>query len=541
MPIQNPLLKNPPVIKKLTKTKSFIISAIALSLIACSDDSVNHYSPGSFDHAQKQLQQALDHKPNTNKAKGIILFVGDGMSIATVTASRIYAGQQLGQPGEEYQLNFESFPYTGLAKTYNTNQQTPDSAGTMTAMITGSKTKAGLISVNTLATRADPASCNGFELETLLETAEDNNWATGIVTTTTVTHATPAAAYAHSPERNWESDGALPESTEETADLGCKDIAHQLIDFNYGDGIEVVLGGGRSHFLPKEISEVTDASEAAQVETFAAGKRDDGRNLIEEWRSKKSKRVYVSNSDELAAVNIKKTKQLFGLFSQSHLEFEADRITNADGQPSLTAMVETAISMLQKNKRFLLIVESGRIDHAHHAGNAYRALEEAVEFDNAVAKAMELVDSEKTLMIVTADHSHTMTLAGYPTRGNPILGFVKGNDSAGNPEQKVTLAKDNNPYTTLSYANGPGYFNQPMDKSNPYARYLGPAKSGRHTTLSDDPESPHYHQEANIPMQAETHAGDDVAVFAQGPWAHLLTGVIEQNYIYHVMKHAGDL
>ena len=507
-------------IKKIARHILFI--SIGTLLAACSDKSPNPYSAGSYDYADQKLQNSLAQKNNTEKATGIILFVGDGMSVATVTASRIYAGQKTGNPGEEHQLSFEKFPFSGLSKTYNTNQQTADSAGTMTAMMTGSKTKAGVISVNTLASRADPDSCSGFNLTTLLETAEDQGWASGIVTTTSITHATPAATYAHSPERNWESDKDLSALAKKK---GCRDIASQLIEFNYGNGIEVILGGGRKHFLPKS----------------EKGERQDERHLVQEWLANNKQSSYVTSTNDLANIDIKKTKHLLGLFSESHLNYEADRVANNIDEPSLTIMVETALQLLQKHKRFLLIVESGRIDHAHHAGNAYRALEETIEFDKAIKRANELVDTNKTLMVVTADHSHTMTLAGYPTRGNPILGFVKGNDKNGNPEKNISLAKDDQPYTTLSYANGVGHFMSEDDEDHLHARWGSQPNAGRHTTSKDNPESPHYYQEANVPLQSETHAGDDVAVYAQGPWAHLLTGVMEQNYIYHVMKHAGEL
>ena len=509
------------VLKKISHFSQWIL--LYTLLAACSDKLSNPYPPGSFDHADQKLQASLDKQENTETAEGIILFVGDGMSIATVTASRIYAGQKAGQLGEEYQLSFEKFPYSGLSKTYNTNQQTPDSAGTMTAMMTGSKTKAGVISVNTLASRADPESCNGYHLKTLLETAEDQGWASGIVTTTSITHATPAATYAHSPERNWESDKDLSTQAKKK---GCRDIASQLIEFDYGNGIEVILGGGRKHFLPES----------------EKGERQDDRHLIQEWLAKNKQSSYVSSADELLNFDIKKTKYLLGLFSKSHLNYEADRVANNIDEPSLTTMVETALQLLQKHKRFLLIVESGRIDHAHHAGNAYRALEETIEFDKAIARANELIDTNKTLMVVTADHSHTMTIAGYPTRGNPILGFVKGNDNTGKSNDNLSLAADNQPYTTLSYANGAGHDNPEDDgQHTPLSYRSSPQKVGRHSTANDNPQAPNYRQEANVPFQSETHAGDDVAVYAQGPWAHLLTGVMEQNYIYHVMKHAGEL
>lgn len=103
-------------------------------------------------------------------------------------------------------------------------------------------------------------------------------------------------------------------------------------------------------------------------------------------------------------------------------------------------MTGKAIEILKKNdKGFFLHVESGRIDHGHHATNPMRALYDAIEFANAVKYAYENTDPEKTLIIVTADHSHVFTIAGYPTRGNPILGKVVGNDNSGNA--KTTTSK----------------------------------------------------------------------------------------------------
>ena len=118
----------------------------------------------------------------------------------------------------------------------------------MTALITGEKTKAGVLSMAATVARADANVCGEQQLATLFELAENHNWATGIVTTTSVTHATPAAGFAHSPERNWEDDSDLPDKAKAN---GCRDIARQFVEFSHGNGIDVLLGGGRSHFLPK--------------------------------------------------------------------------------------------------------------------------------------------------------------------------------------------------------------------------------------------------------------------------------------------------
>ena len=182
-----------------------------------------------------------------SRAKNAILFVGDGMGISTVTAARILEGQLRGESGEENQLSFDRFPDVALIKVYNTNQQTPDSAGTMTAIVTGEKTRAGVVSVDASVERGDFSRANAHRLETIVEIAEDRGRSTGLVTTTSVTHATPAALYAHSPERNWDSDTTM---TPEARAADFPDIARQLIEFSHGDGLEVALGGGEQYFRP---------------------------------------------------------------------------------------------------------------------------------------------------------------------------------------------------------------------------------------------------------------------------------------------------
>ncbi len=458
----------------------------------------------------------------TGAAKNVILFVGDGMGISTVTAARILAGQMQGLDGEEYQLSFEKMPFTGLVKTYNTNQQTPDSAGTMTAMMSGVKTKAGVIGVSESVVRADCASSQGKELVTALELAEGMGKSTGVVSTARITHATPAATYAKSPERNWESDDGL---TAEATTSGCKDIADQLVSFDVGDGIDVVMGGGRRHFIP----------------SADGGKRTDGRDLTAEWKTAHPSGSYVETGAELGAVDAATVGQVLGLFTSSHMSYDADRTANAKDEPSLTEMTEKSIDVLSRNEDgYFLMVESGRIDHGHHAGSAYNALTDAVEFSNAVQAAMDKTNAQDTLIIVTADHSHVFTIAGYPTRGNPILGKVVTNDGSGEAETAPTLASDNMPYTTLGYTNGFGFADL-GNETDADAIYGGAPDAGRKDLTAVDTEASGYHQEALVPLGSETHAGEDVGVWARGPGAHLLTGTNEQSLIFHVMAHAGGL
>jgi alkaline phosphatase len=473
------------------------------------------------------------------RARNVILFVGDGMGVSTVTAARILDGQLKGGSGEENRLSFEYFPFTGLSKTYNTDAQTPDSAGTMSAMITGVKTRMGMFGLSEEAQRGDCASGQGRELITALELAELAGKATGIVSTARITHATPAATYARSVDRDWEDDSELPEAA---SAAGCVDIASQLIGFEANlrarypqaqiDGMEVILGGGRRHFLPKAgPAQSAPGSTAPTVSPYGAGRRSDAQDLIARWQQNYPQGHYVADREALLAAPAQ--GPLLGLFSDSHMRYEMDR---TDSEPSLTEMTTAAIARLQNNPQgFFLMVESGRIDHAHHAGNAAGALHDTIEFAKAIAAAAEQVDTGETLIIVTADHSHVFTMAGYPRRGNPILGKVVLPG-----QEEPALALDQMPYTTLGYANGRGFWDLGA-QTNADAGYALEPHAGRADLREVDTTAPGYHQEALVPLGSETHGGEDVAIYAIGPGAHRLSGVHEQNVIYHVMEQAAAL
>ncbi|MGH0036883.1 MAG: alkaline phosphatase [Myxococcota bacterium] len=444
------------------------------------------------------------------RARNVILFVGDGMGISTITAARILEGQRQGRPGEGSALSFEALPEVALVRTYNTNQQVPDSAGTMTAMMSGVKTKAGILGLSDGALPGDHTTAAHSRVPTLLERAEVRGLATGVVSTARITHATPAACYAHSPLRNWEDDTRL--SAAARAD-GFVDLARQLVEFEYGDGLEVALGGGRRHFLPAE----TPDPEYPR----RRGARGDGLDLMQAWRDARPGSEAVWNAEQLAAVDEQSVQHLLGLFEPSHMQWEADRARDAAGEPSLSAMTVTALDVLSRNPRgFFLMVEAGRIDHAHHAGNAYRALDDTIELSNAVRAALDRVDLEETLVVVTADHSHVFTVTGYPTRGNDILGLVRPNGADGRPTGSPARDARGRPYTTLGYANGPGFASSQLD-------------------LSEVDTADHdFRQPATLPLRSETHGGEDVAVYAGGAGSRYFAGVREQSYVYHAIEAA---
>jgi alkaline phosphatase len=561
-------------------------------------DSTKEYWVGKNSAALAKLKIQSYQLPPT-RAKNVILFVGDGMGISTITASRIFEGQKVKNltKGEENLLFFENpdnFPNAALSRTYSVNQQVSDSAPTMTAMVTGVKNNDGALSVVAAATKNTDAT-DAQKLKTILEQAKERGMSVGVVTTARVTHATPGACYAHTTNRNWENDNPADTTTGRPAGKTTKDIAAQVLDANGGKSLDVVLGGGRANFML--------STQADPEYPLINGLRTaTGRDLIAEWKrlpnrvwnlstgtvntatfavNDRSKYVWKkSDFDQVTAAN---TDRLLGLFEPSHVQYEADRDQDASGEPSLKEMTVKAIEILSKNRNgYFLMVEGGRIDHAHHSGNAYRALVDTVAFSQAIEGAARSVGSD-TLMVVTADHSHVFTIAGYPVRGNPILGLVNTGTSAS------TLTKDllGLPYTTLGYANGPGYtgasyitaagtsgisdlqtafgtgtqvaggtykITEGSKVTNSLVglglKTLGgvelvnyPGKvdgiaGGRPNLSGVDTQAKSYMQESTVPLSSETHAGEDVAIFARGPNAHLFRGTMEQSMIYWIMADA---
>ncbi len=481
------------------------------------------------------VREARAQQPVPGPARNVILFLGDGMGITTVTAARILEGQQRGESGEENALAWESFPYTAFSKTYSVDAQTAESAGTMTAIVTGAKTTSAVLSVDETVHRGDFKAALQHGLVTILEQAEQRGLATGVVTTTTVTHATPGATYSHTPDRDWEDDSKL---SKEARAAGFPDIARQLIEFPYGDGLEVALGGGRASFLP---ASAVDPEYPAQK-----GNRLDGRDLAQEWTQRRPRSAWVWNRAQFEAIDPKATDHLLGLFETSYMQFETDRPRDSGGEPSLSQMTAKALDVLGRApKGFFLMVEGGRIDHGHHAGNAYRALTETIEFSNAVRVALAKTDPKRTLIVVTADHGHVFTFGGYARRGNPILGKVvrageDGAAGAGEPARDMLGL----PYTTLGYLYGPGYAGASNEQAEGPKHFphrptsFRPATKGRPDLTAVDTTAPSYLQEAIVPLQSEAHSGEDVPVYATGPDADLFRGVREENYLYHAMVEA---
>ncbi|XP_023173299.2 alkaline phosphatase isoform X2 [Drosophila hydei] len=459
-----------------------------------------------FHDAQRTLYEKISTLPNQYLAKNIIFFLGDGMSVPTVTAARIYDGQSKGIVGERNRLEFEQFNYVGLSKTYCVDKQVSDSAATASAYLSGIKANYMTIGVSADVKFNDcgAAKLPKNHLSSIAAWAMRGRKSAGLVTTTRVTHASPAGVYAHTSNRDFESDF-------DVKDLGhdpnnCPDIAQQLLN-EVGQGLKVVLGGGTKKFLPN-----TEKDLYGNV-----GERLDGRNLINEWQQSKSGNArVVFNRTDLLSINPYNTDYLLGLFNASHMSYNLDHSIDS---PTLEEMTETAIKILSGNPAgYFLFVEGGRIDHAHHETKAKKAMDETVQFSNAVKKARQLTNPWETLIVVTADHGHTMTINGYPDINNVITGL--------NSELSDV---DKLPYATLSYANGP-QMNLFYKSENSTVKRV----DLRTLNIGDkDARYPHA-----VPYSEETHGGGDVAVYANGPWSHLFSGVYEQNAIPHLMGFA---
>ncbi|CAK1583040.1 unnamed protein product [Parnassius mnemosyne] len=465
------------------------------------------------DLAEKELHEALQVKWNLGTAKNVIVFVGDGMGPNTVTATRIYQG------GETHRMSFEKFPHVGLLKTYSADKMVPDSACSATALFGGVKSNYGTLGVDATVRRNDCSASLNKEarLNSLAALALNAGKSSGLVTTMRVTHATPGPLYAHAASRSWECEASMPSNAKQ-----CKDIARQLVEDWPGRDLHVVLGGGRQVLVSNSTGTPDDP-----ISSWSCY-RQDGRDLIDVYKKDKETRglryKVVSNTRELENVD-DNVEYLFGIFANEHMKYEFERNKGPEGQPSISDMTKVAIKILKKNPNgFFLMVEGGNIDMAHHRGRAKTAIDEAAAMERAVQLAINMTDEEDTLIIVTSDHTHTLTINGYPERGSSIFGIVRES-----PFDQVN-------YTTLSYGTGgPGSFQYSVETKDGETRVM------RRDPSKEDTESFMYEQIAAIPLDENSHGGGDVAIYARGPHAHLFHNVHEQHYVYHAVAYAAKL
>jgi alkaline phosphatase len=321
------------------------------------------WGPGGFIDEVRRLNPALKHPdlirpgqvltlPGTTTgetARNVILLIGDGMGVGQVQLTR---NATVGPSGR---LSMEQVPVVGLMLTHAADFPVTDSAAAGSAMATGHKTNNGMIAVKP----------DGTPVKTLAEAAMAVGKSAGLVSTNTLYDATPAAFAAHFATR-----------------AGSEEIATQIFEAQ----LHVLLGGGRDRFLPPAVP---------------GGRRTDGRNLVDE--ALELGYTYVTTRDELASAT---GSRLLGLFNNSHINYVLDRPHVNSNEPTLAEMTAKALEFLATNDRgFFLMVEGARIDHAAHAADLPGVVAEMVEFDAAVAVALEFARRHgDTLVIITGDH-----------------------------------------------------------------------------------------------------------------------------------------
>ena len=355
-------------------------------------------------------------------ARNAILFIGDGMAISTLTAARIHG------PGPGGKLALE-LPHTALVRTYSLDRLVTDSAASATALLAGERVPMGVIGMSPETKRAcslprrrdgslnpaHPCAPAAAPIPSLAELAAQAGMAVGVVTNTRITHATPAALYAHVDERELESE------------IAAQLVAQRVLSF--------VVGGGRGFFSPHDLMVKLRVQGVTYVETGAALK---------------------------AAVQAN-AERILVLLAPDHFGSELDQPgEEAEGRLlSLAELTALALQQLSRNEGgYFLLVEGGRIDHAQHLNLARAALRETLAFDQAVAAARRLTDEKDTLILVTSDHGHPLVMVGYPLVGDSILAAARGlgierQDADGDGLPDYLHTADGKPMNTLLFANGP--------------------------------------------------------------------------------------
>ncbi|XP_050093778.1 membrane-bound alkaline phosphatase-like [Anopheles aquasalis] len=443
-----------------------------------------------------------------NVAKNIMVFVGAGMSQATVTAARSYNG------GDNATLAFENLKWSGNARTYCVDSRVPDSACAGTAILTGIKSNFGTVATDPTVNRGDCTLDPAKKLASIAKWALEAGKAVGFATTSRVTSGSSAALYANSPDSRWENDADVSAAGCNVANV--PDIAQQLIHGDIGKHFKVILGGGRKQFIP---TTETDSS-------GGRGLRTDGKNLVREWQQSRgtggANATYITTASELGSLDTSKIDYLLGLFDYDHLPFSAD----FDGQqnvptPRLVQMVHYSLEMLQKPEHkegFLLFVEDGNIRRAHQHNKARKALEQVRHYASAFNMAKMMGSEQNTLFISMNDIGSTLSLPGFPARNSDMVSASAGTSDA-----------DSLPYLGLSYATGPSYssfYRTGQGRLDPVSVVEG-------TTNAHERTCP-----ASVPMAEGVDGGEDATVYAAGPWAFMLSGGYEQHFIAHTIAFA---
>jgi alkaline phosphatase len=468
--------------------------------------------------AKSSVEWTVFATPDPPKAKNVILFIGDGMSIAHRTAARILSkGLVEGRYGGE--LEMDDMPYMALVSTSGTDSVVTDSANAMTAFTTGHKScvnALGVYCANNKSTLKHPS------VETIASLVKrKRGMAVGIITNTEIEDATPAGVVAHTRRR---------------ADYD--DIVRML----YEARPEVLMGGGTPNFLPK---------------SDARGKRADEDNYLEKF--KQAGYAFVDTAKGLAAASAKPdTTKLLGLFNDRNIDGVLDRkflkkgsVAEYPDQPDLTEELSAALQILSRNdKGFFLMCESGRIDKYSHSLDWERAVYDTIMLDNAVKIAKDFAAKHgDTLIVVVPDHGHPVSIIGTydDAAGATLRERLQTYAEAKFPNYAPPDADGYPPSIDVSrrlalvFSAYPDY----CDAGKPYLNGentpTAPAADGK-TFVANEvycaPGSARRIGNLSIFAKQGVHSADDVLLTASGPGAELFHGHLDNTDVFRVMATA---
>jgi alkaline phosphatase len=434
--------------------------------------------------------QRAPNAPAGDGPTNVILMIPDGFGPASVTMARDFLRWRDGTT----ELPYDSL-HVGSTRTFSTTSRITDSAAGGTALATGTKTYDGAISVDTLER----------PVGTLLEGAERQGLATGLVATSRITHATPAVFSAHVPDRDQENE-----------------IARQQLN----QDIEVLLGGGRRHFLP---------------ETMSGSARNDQRNLLTSARQKGYE--VVETADELARAS---DPPLLGLFSDGHMAYEIDR--DQTRQPSIAAMTQTAIDALSDNENgYFLMVEGSRVDHAGHSNDAAAHLHDILAFNDAVEVALDAANrQENTLVVVVSDHETGGLTLGRNRDGEGVyswhpdeLADVTASSAA--IADSIRALRSTNADSATVRQRIADTITRLTGVSDVSADRLDRLMDVEGTYAVGEAVSPVVNREALVGWTSYAHTAVDVGLYAYGPGANRFVGNHDNTYVGETLADLLDV
>lgn len=467
--------------------------------------------------AQERLEVNWDvYASGPRRVKNVILFIGDGMTIANRTTARVLS-KGIREGKYQGKLSFDDMPHSAMIGTSGSDSLITDSANSMSAYTTGHKT-----AVNAMGVYVSRATDNLShpKVETIAELIKrKTKMSVGIVSDAELEDATPGAMVAHTRRR---------------ADK--QYIADQM----FASGAEVILGGGSAYFYPQSTK---------------GSKRKDDKNLVDSFKTN-GYQLALNKQELIAAANNQTTKKLFGVFHPDNMDGSLDRlylrkntVEQYPNQPDLTEMTKSAIEVLSRNPNgFFLMVEAALIDKFNHPLDWERAAFDTIMLSNAVQIAKDYAKTHPdTLIIVTPDHTHSGSISGvvHDDKPGPLREKVGTYADAGYPNypKADSLGYPNNIEVSkriaFFYGNYPDHYETLHPKldgtfvpaiKDESGKYIANPK---YVQLQEDA----IHVGGNLPSYQDSgvHTADDALLNAQGPGSEKFKGFMDNTEVFKVM------